>query len=151
MKNKSIVVKLFLITSTVLIAFLLISLIFQIGFFQKFYENEKAKIVKNKVAAPFRITEFDIMYNEGISIPGDLLDTGVEYKVIDKSGNTYKFKDERLGIGREKTKMFMKENPKIMEEIRAKIWKVLEQGAAPAEEAGKPGEDVKKEDAPQAK
>lgn len=111
----------------------------------------KAKIVKNKVAAPFRITEFDIMYNEGISIPGDLLDTGVEYKVIDKSGNTYKFQEERLGIGREKTKLFLKENPKIMKEIRKKIWKVLEQGAAPVEEQGKPGKEEKKEDAPQAK
>lgn len=99
----------------------------------------KVKIVKNKVAAPFRTTEFDIMYNEGISVSGDMLDTGVEHKVINKSGNTYTFGEEKLGIGREKTKMFLRENPKILKQIEKKIWEVVERGEAPDEEKGSPG------------
>lgn len=101
----------------------------------------KVKIVKNKVAAPFRTTEFDIMYNEGISVSGDLLDTGVEHKVIDKSGNTYRYKEEKLGVGREKTKLFMREHPEIMESIRQEIWDTVERGEAPDEEEGKKGEE----------
>ena len=81
----------------------------------------KAKIVKNKVAAPFRTTEFDIMYNEGISIAGDMLDTGVQYDVIKKSGNTYTINDIKLGTGRENAKQFLKENPKLMADIRKKV------------------------------
>jgi len=78
----------------------------------------KAKIVKNKVAPPFRTCEFDIMYNEGISLAGDLLDTAVAYKVINKSGNSYSFGGEKLGIGRETVKKYLKENSKLMAEIR---------------------------------
>ncbi|MBT6334574.1 MAG: recombinase RecA, partial [Candidatus Magasanikbacteria bacterium] len=66
----------------------------------------KIKVVKNKVAAPFRTTQFDIMYNEGISVAGDLIDTGIEHKIVHKNGNTYSFKEERLGVGREKAKQF---------------------------------------------
>lgn len=77
----------------------------------------KAKIVKNKVAAPFKVAEFDIMYNEGISASGDLLDTGIEMQVIDKSGNTYSFDDVKLGVGREKAKEFLNENPEIFKRI----------------------------------
>jgi len=77
----------------------------------------KAKVVKNKVAPPFKTTEFDIMYNEGISRSGDLLDTGVKYEVIDKAGNSYSFKEEKLGVGREKAKQFLKENPKLSKQI----------------------------------
>ena len=78
----------------------------------------KAKIVKNKVAAPFRTTEFDIMYSEGgISYTGDLLDTAVRYQVIAKSGNTYSFGEVKLGVGRETAKAFLKDNPKIASEI----------------------------------
>lgn len=83
----------------------------------------KCKVVKNKVAPPFRSTEFDIMYNEGISLAGDLLDTGILYKIISKSGNSYNYGENKLGVGREMAKKFLKENPKIMEEIRKKIWK----------------------------
>ncbi len=78
----------------------------------------KAKIVKNKVAAPFRSTEFDIMFSEGgISYVGDLLDTGVRYQVITKSGNTYTFGETKLGVGRESAKSFLKENPKLAADI----------------------------------
>lgn len=81
----------------------------------------KAKIVKNKVAAPFKSAEFDIMYNEGISLAGDLLDLGVEYDVIKKSGNSYTFGEEKLGVGRENAKNTLKEQIKMMKDVRAKI------------------------------
>ena len=100
----------------------------------------KAKIVKNKVAAPFRTTEFDIMYNEGISVSGDLLDTGVFYKIVHKSGNSYSFGEEKLGVGREKAKQFLRENPKLMADIRSKVWEAVKAGEAPEEEKGEVGE-----------
>jgi recombination protein RecA len=81
----------------------------------------KAKVVKNKVAAPFKTCEFDIMYNEGISISGDLLDTGVAYNLINKSGNSYSLGDIKLGIGRENAKKFLRADKKLMKEIRKKI------------------------------
>lgn len=81
----------------------------------------KCKIVKNKVAAPFKSCEFDIMYNEGISISGDLLDTGVVYGVITKSGNSYSFGEIKLGVGRETAKRFLREDKKLQKEIRKAI------------------------------
>ncbi len=81
----------------------------------------KVKVVKNKVAAPFRTTEFDIMYNEGISIAGDVLDTGIQFEVIGKSGNTYSYKEHKLGVGRENAKAFLRENGKLLKEIRKEI------------------------------
>jgi recombination protein RecA len=81
----------------------------------------KVKIVKNKVAAPFRTCEFDIMYNEGISVAGDLLDTGAVYGTIAKSGNSYAFGDIKLGVGRENAKRFLNTDKKLMKEIRKKI------------------------------
>ena len=81
----------------------------------------KTKIVKNKVAAPFRTCEFDIMYNEGISVSGDLLDTGVAYGVVNKSGNSYSYGDVKLGTGRENAKRFLRADKKIMKEIRKTI------------------------------
>ena len=81
----------------------------------------KAKIVKNKVAAPFRTAEFDIMYNEGISIAGDLLDLGVEYGVIKKSGNSYSFSNHKMGVGRENAKTYLRQNDKLIKELRLKI------------------------------
>ncbi|PIX62438.1 recombinase RecA [Candidatus Uhrbacteria bacterium CG_4_9_14_0_2_um_filter_41_50] len=87
----------------------------------------KAKIVKNKVAAPFRNCEFDIMYNEGISISGDLLDLGVVVGSIEKKGNTYSFGEERLGVGREVAKQYLKENPKKLAEIRKKTEEAVKQ------------------------
>lgn len=103
----------------------------------------KVKVVKNKVAAPFRTTEFDIMYNEGISVAGDLIDTGVLHKVVGKSGNSYSFEEEKLGIGREKAKQYLRENPKLMDKIKKQIWEVVEKGEAPDEEQGKVGEKEK--------
>ncbi len=81
----------------------------------------KCKIVKNKVAAPFRTCEFDIMYNEGISLSGDLIDTGVEFGVVTKSGNSYSYGDVKLGVGRENAKATLKADRKMMMEIRKKI------------------------------
>ncbi|HBD05423.1 TPA: recombinase RecA [Candidatus Uhrbacteria bacterium] len=81
----------------------------------------KAKIVKNKVAPPFRTAEFDIMYNEGISVSGDLVDLGILHGVIDKSGNSYKFGEEKLGIGRENAKYTLRSNPDLMKELRKQI------------------------------
>lgn len=83
----------------------------------------KVKVVKNKVAAPFQTTEFDIMYNEGISISGDLIDCGITYNVINKSGNSYVYGEERLGVGRENAKKYLRDNPKLINEIKKKIWK----------------------------
>ena len=95
----------------------------------------KVKVVKNKVAAPFRTTEFDIMYNEGISISGDVLDTGAIYQVISKRGNTYAYGEEKLGVGREAAKKFLKDNPKLLKEISIKVKEVVARGEAPEEEA----------------
>jgi len=81
----------------------------------------KAKIVKNKVAPPFKVTEFDVMYNEGISIGSDLIDLGLTYNVIKKSGNTFSFGEMKLGVGREQARDFLKTNPKIIEEVRTAI------------------------------
>ncbi|HBB37804.1 MAG TPA: recombinase RecA [Candidatus Magasanikbacteria bacterium] len=102
----------------------------------------KVKIVKNKVAAPFRTTQFDIMYNEGISVSGDLIDTGIEYKVVHKSGNSYSFGEEKLGVGREKAKAYLRENPKLMKAIEKEVWTAVKRGTAPDEEEKKPGMKV---------
>jgi recombination protein RecA len=80
-----------------------------------------AKIVKNKIAPPFKTCEFDIMYNEGISIAGDLLDQGVLHNVITKSGNSYSFGETKMGVGRETAKSFLKEEKKLQAEIRKQI------------------------------
>lgn len=77
----------------------------------------RVTVRKNKVAPPFKVAEFDIMYNEGISKNGDLLDLGVEYDVVDKRGAFYSFGDTRLGQGRENSKIFLGENPAIAAEI----------------------------------
>ena len=81
----------------------------------------KCKIVKNKVAAPFKSCEFDIMYNEGISVAGDLLDTGVQRGTITKTGNSYSLGETKLGVGRENAKAFLKEHPELMSQIREQI------------------------------
>lgn len=85
----------------------------------------KAKVVKNKVAPPFRSTEFDIMYNEGISVLGDLLDIAVESNVLGKSGNTYIFEEEKFGPGREKAKQYLKENPEAALKIKKSVFEAV--------------------------
>ncbi|HET59861.1 MAG TPA: recombinase RecA [Chloroflexi bacterium] len=81
----------------------------------------RVKVVKNKVAPPFRTTEFDIMYNEGISRIGDLLDLGTQYDVISKRGAFYSYGEIRLGQGRENTKEFLQQNPDILDEIEENV------------------------------
>ncbi len=87
----------------------------------------KIKIVKNKVAPPFRTTEFDIMYNEGISASGDILDTGAKYEVIDKKGNSYSFGEIKLGVGREAAKATLKADQKLIKEITKEVYKKLKE------------------------
>jgi RecA protein len=81
----------------------------------------KVKIVKNKIAAPFRVAEFDIMYNEGISKTGDIIDLAVEHEILGKSGAFYKYNDQNIGQGRENAKRYLLENPDVMTEIDAKV------------------------------
>jgi recombination protein RecA len=90
----------------------------------------KAKIVKNKVAPPFKIAEFDIMYNEGISLAGDLLDTGLLLGAIAKNGNSYSFGDVKLGVGRETAKTFIKENKDIAKKIDKELREAIKRGDA---------------------
>ncbi|MCK5085598.1 recombinase RecA [Candidatus Parcubacteria bacterium] len=92
----------------------------------------KVKIVKNKVAPPFKTTEFDIMYNEGISYYGDILNSGVKYGIIKKGGAWYNYQDKKLGQGSEASKGFLKENPKIANEIIAKIKEAVKSEAESA-------------------
>ncbi|MBU2575786.1 recombinase RecA [Patescibacteria group bacterium] len=87
----------------------------------------KCKIVKNKVAAPFQTTEFDIMYNQGISKEGDLLDQGVARGVISRSGNSYSYEEEKLGLGRETAKAYLREHPKLYDKIRKVVWDLFKQ------------------------
>ena len=85
----------------------------------------KVKVVKNKIAPPFRTAEFDIMYNEGISKTGDVLDLAVIHGIVGKAGAWFDYKDSKIGQGREATKVYLKENPKVLDEIdkavRAKV------------------------------
>jgi recombination protein RecA len=81
----------------------------------------RVKVVKNKVAPPFRQAEFDIMYNEGISITGSVLDVATELGIVKKTGSWFSFGEERIGQGRENSKEFLKANPDVLEEIRAQI------------------------------
>ncbi|MCY4644494.1 MAG: recombinase RecA [Bacteriovoracales bacterium] len=81
----------------------------------------RVKVVKNKVAPPFKSIEFDIMYGDGISQEGDLLDLAVSHKIVEKAGAWYSYQSERIGQGRENAKTFLKENVNILEEIRQKV------------------------------
>jgi recombination protein RecA len=84
----------------------------------------RVRVVKNKVAAPFRVSEFDIMYNEGISKVGDLLDLAVEYEIITKRGSFYSYGEQRLGQGRENSKTLLRESPDLAVEIERQIREV---------------------------
>ena len=85
----------------------------------------RVKVVKNKVAAPFREAEFDIIYGEGISKEGDLIDLGVAQNVVEKSGSWFSYKGERIGQGRENARQFLKDNPDIRQSIDTELRKVL--------------------------
>ncbi len=93
----------------------------------------KVKVVKNKVAAPFKEAEFDILYNEGISREGELLDMAVEKNMVQKSGTWFAYGEERIGQGRENARVWMKEHPDVVAELDAKMREALGIGAAKAE------------------
>ena len=97
----------------------------------------RVKVVKNKVAAPFRDAEFDILYGEGISKEGDLLDLGVDHKIVEKSGAWYAFNGERMGQGRENARAFLKENRDIRQDVENRLRQGL--GLPVLEEAPAPG------------
>ena len=86
----------------------------------------KAKVVKNKVAPPFKIAEFDIMYGEGISYEGDVLNAAIKYEVIKKTGSTFSFEGEKLGVGFENARLKLKEDKKILEAIKKKTIETIE-------------------------
>jgi len=102
------------------------------------YGNQtRVKVVKNKVAPPFKQTEFDILYNQGISKESELISIGVEHEIIDKSGAWYGYEGTRIGQGKDKVRDFLKENPELAEEIEGKVRTALGVGAdadAPKEE-----------------
>ena len=94
----------------------------------------RVRVVKNKVSPPFRTAEFDIMYNEGISKVGDLLDLAVEFEIIDKRGSFYNYGDDRLGQGRENVKDFLRANPDVAAEIEALVREQAFAAGQPLEE-----------------
>jgi len=95
----------------------------------------KVKVAKNKMAAPFKAAEFDILYGEGISKAGDMIDLGVEHKLVEKSGTWFAYGEVRLGQGKENARQFLKDNPKLMDELEAKLRAKLGfNGAEPAAE-----------------
>ncbi len=107
----------------------------------------RVKVVKNKVAAPFREAEFDIMYGEGISREGDVLDLAVNHEIVEKSGAWFSYKSERIGQGRENSKQFLKDNKDVLAKIEAEVRKKLGiataqekalAAAAPQQESNKP-------------
>lgn len=87
----------------------------------------RVKVVKNKMAPPFKIAEFDIMFNEGISHEGSLIDVGVDKGVIDKKGTWFSYKDQRLGQGREAVKTFLKGQPKLLADIEKEIYEKMKE------------------------
>ena len=89
----------------------------------------KVKVVKNKLAPPFREAEFDIMYGEGISLVGDLIDVGVERNIVEKSGSWYSYSGERIGQGRENAKTFLRDHPETLTKLDAQVRQAL--GMAP--------------------
>jgi recombination protein RecA len=85
-----------------------------------------SKVVKNKVAPPFKVAEFDIMYNEGISYTGDLVDQGLKYKLIQKSGSWLSYGDIKLGQGREAAKQMLRDDLKLAKQLEKAIWEAAE-------------------------
>lgn len=96
---------------------------------QSIGKHVKVKVVKNKVAPPFRIAEFDIMFNEGISTSGDTLDLAVKYNLVQKAGAWYSYNDEKIGQGREAAKQYMKDHSELMKQLESKIRKLAAETA----------------------
>ena len=90
----------------------------------------KVKVVKNKIAPPFRVAEFDIMYNEGISKTGDVLDLAVQHGIVGKAGAWFDYNDAKIGQGREASKIYLKENTEVLAEIEAKVREKVNEAAA---------------------
>lgn len=112
----------------------------------------RVKIVKNKIAAPFKMAEFDIMYNEGISKTGDVIDLAVAHDVVGKSGAFYKYNDQNIGQGRENAKKYLKENPEVLDEIESKVRAIIKGEAGEVAEVEAPiDEEVEAKDAAKAK
>lgn len=109
----------------------------------------KVKVVKNKLAAPFREAEFDILYGHGISREGDLIDLGVAHNLVEKSGSWYSFQGERIGQGRENARQFLRDNPAVAERLEAELRRLLGL-ARPAPEATAPPEAAPRAAAPAA-
>ncbi len=93
--------------------------------------RHRIKVVKNKVAAPFRVTEFDLMYNEGISTEGELLALGEKYGIVQKSGSSYSFGEEKLGRGYDASRTYLRENKKVANALLAEIRKAFKDNADP--------------------
>jgi recombination protein RecA len=90
----------------------------------------KVKVVKNKVAPPFKVAEFDIMYGEGISKTGEILDLAVEFEIIKKAGSWFSYGDTKLGQGRDAVKALIKDNPELADELEAKIKALIKENNA---------------------
>jgi recombination protein RecA len=108
----------------------------------------KVKVVKNKVASPFREAEFDIIYGEGVSKEGDLLDLGVAQNLVEKSGSWFSYKGDRIGQGRENARQFLKDNPDIRKAVDTELRKTLglvksEGNGAPPPPAPEPAPNAK--------
>ena len=93
----------------------------------------RAKVVKNKVAPPFRVADFDILYGEGISREGEIIELGVEHRIVEKSGAWYTYGKDRIGQGKDNAREYLKEHPEVAQEIESKVRSALGVvGAAPA-------------------
>jgi len=103
-------------------------------------QRVKVKVVKNKVAPPFRVAEFDMMHADGISVEGDILDLAIVAKLVDKTGTWLRYGETHLGQGREKARQFLKDNPAVAQEIREKILASKDAVIAMASDGGAAGE-----------
>ena len=99
-------------------------------------------MVKNKVAPPFKQAEFDIMYGEGISKAGDILDCAVDAKLIEKAGSWYSFEGNRIGQGRENVKVYLKEHPEIMDKLEGQLLDQIKNDGKQEKEPEIPEEDI---------
>jgi recombination protein RecA len=102
-------------------------------------QRVKVKVVKNKVAPPFRVAEFDMMHADGISVEGDILDLAIVAKLVDKTGTWLRYGEVHLGQGREKARQFLKDNPQVAQELREKILASKDSVIAMASDGGSGG------------